>query len=189
MAKITFEDKVALNVNSDIADVNKCNATDLNEIKQVVNENDDNTTNNSNAIGNLSNLNTTNKNNLVSAVNEVNTLAGNIIESGTNSNGTYIKYSNGIMMCTKRVQFSTPFNVAWGVLYETPQAIPVGSFAMPFIEIPILSVASSFGSSVISESPSGFTKTGIQGIYLARPQRTDSNIEGAIDIIAIGRWK
>ena len=73
MAKITYENKVALNVNSDIADVNKCNATDLNEIKQVVNENDDNTTNNSNAIGNLSNLNTTNKNNLVGAINEVNT--------------------------------------------------------------------------------------------------------------------
>lgn len=72
MAKITYEDKVALNVNSDIADVNKCNATDLNEIKNVVNENDDNTTNNSNAIGTLSNLNTTEKSNLVGAINEVN---------------------------------------------------------------------------------------------------------------------
>lgn len=71
MAKITYEDKVALNVNSNIADVNKCNATDLNEIKNVVNTNDDNTTKNSNAIGNLSSLNTTNKNNLVSAINEV----------------------------------------------------------------------------------------------------------------------
>ena len=78
MAKITYENKVALNVNSDIADVNKCNATDLNEIKNVVNENDDNTTNNSNAIGNLSNLNTTNKNNLVSAINEVNANANNL---------------------------------------------------------------------------------------------------------------
>ena len=80
MAKITFEDKVALNVNSDIADVNKCNATDLNEIKNVVNENDDNTITNTNNIANntanigtLSSLNTTSKNNLVSAINEVNT--------------------------------------------------------------------------------------------------------------------
>ena len=189
MAKITYEDKVALNVNSDIADVNKCNATDLNEIKNVVNENDDNTTNNSNAIGDLSSLNTTNKNNLVSAINEVNTILGTIIESGTNSNGTYIKYSNGIMMCTKRVQFSTPFNVAWGSLYETPNPIPVGSFAMPFIETPILSVASSIGSSVMFESPSGFTKTGIQGIILTRPVKSDSATGGSFDIIAIGKWK
>ena len=72
MSKITYENKVALNVNSDIADINKCNASDLNEIKEVVNENDDNTTNISNAIGTLSSLNTTNKSNLVSAINEVN---------------------------------------------------------------------------------------------------------------------
>lgn len=72
MSKITYEDKVALNVNSDIADINKVNDSDMNEIKNVVNTNDDNTTNNSNAIGNLSSLNTTDKNNLVSAINEVN---------------------------------------------------------------------------------------------------------------------
>ena len=85
MAKITYENKVALNVNSDIADVNKCNATDLNEIKNVVNENDDNTTTNTNNIANntanigtLSNLNTTSKNNLVSAINEVNANANNL---------------------------------------------------------------------------------------------------------------
>ena len=85
MAKITYENKVALNVNSDIADVNKCNATDLNEIKNVVNENDDNTTTNTNniaknaaKIGTLSSLNTTNKNNLVSAINEVNANANNL---------------------------------------------------------------------------------------------------------------
>lgn len=72
MAKITYENKVALNINSDIADINKVNASDLNEIKEVVNTNDDNTTNNSNAIGTLSSLNTTNKSNLVSAINEVN---------------------------------------------------------------------------------------------------------------------
>lgn len=65
MAKITYENKVALNVNSDIADINKCNASDLNEIKEVVNTNDDN-------VGLLSNLNTTNKSSMVNAINEVN---------------------------------------------------------------------------------------------------------------------
>lgn len=65
MAKITYEDKVALNVNSDIADVNKCNASDLNEIKGAVNTNDDN-------MGLLSNLNTTDKSSMVNAINEVN---------------------------------------------------------------------------------------------------------------------
>ena len=65
MAKITYENKVALNINSDIADINKVNASDLNEIKNAVNTNDDN-------VGDLTQLNTTNKDNLVGAINEVN---------------------------------------------------------------------------------------------------------------------
>lgn len=36
---ITYDDKQYLNQNSSIADVNKCNDTDLNEIKSVVNNN------------------------------------------------------------------------------------------------------------------------------------------------------
>lgn len=64
MSKITYTDKVAINVNSDIADINKCNASDLNEIKNVVNNNDDN-------VGDLTQLETTNKNSIVNAINEV----------------------------------------------------------------------------------------------------------------------
>ena len=37
MALITYNDKVALNTNSGIADINKVNASDMNEIKSVVN--------------------------------------------------------------------------------------------------------------------------------------------------------
>ena len=65
MAKITYEDKEFLNKNESIADKNKVNDTDLNEIKNVVNENDD-------SVGNLSNLNTINKDSLVGAINEAN---------------------------------------------------------------------------------------------------------------------
>lgn len=64
MAKIQFEDKVALNENSNIPDVNKCKATDMNEIKSVVNGNDD-------LVGNLRTLNTTDKSSIVGAINEV----------------------------------------------------------------------------------------------------------------------
>lgn len=39
MAQITYQNKSAVNVNSDVADVNKVNATDMNEIKSVVNTN------------------------------------------------------------------------------------------------------------------------------------------------------
>lgn len=71
MAKITYDTKEALNENADILDKYKCNASDLNEIKSVVNTNDDNSTANSESIGTLSNLSTTAKTDLVSAINEL----------------------------------------------------------------------------------------------------------------------
>ena len=41
MSKITYTDKVPLYENTDIADINKVKADDMNEIKNVVNANDD----------------------------------------------------------------------------------------------------------------------------------------------------
>ena len=102
MSKITYENKVALNVNSDIADINKVTASDLNEIKNVVNENDNNTTNNSNAIGTLSSLNTTNKNNLVGAINEV--YKNNIFSSNETIIGKWI---DGKTLYRKTITFTT----------------------------------------------------------------------------------
>lgn len=84
MQTISFTNKTALNVNSSIADVNKCNASDLNEIKSVVNTN-------ANECGDASNLNTTDKTNLVNAINEVNTGLGSkqaTILTGTSLPGT-----------------------------------------------------------------------------------------------------
>ena len=77
MTKITYEDKEFLNKNESIADKNKVNDTDLNEIKNVVNENDD-------SVGNLSNLNTEDKSSLVNAVNEI--LNKSYFTIDTNSN-------------------------------------------------------------------------------------------------------
>lgn len=40
MAQITYADKVAINVDPNVPDVNKCKADDMNEIKNVINTND-----------------------------------------------------------------------------------------------------------------------------------------------------
>lgn len=79
MSKITYANKQALNENTSIADINKVKASDLNEIKEVVNQNDDNTTNNTteintinNKIGDLNNLETTDKSSVINAINEIN---------------------------------------------------------------------------------------------------------------------
>ena len=64
MAKITYDDKVTLNEQPSIANVNKVTDDDMNEIKNVVNTNDDN-------VGTLSNLKTTTKTSTVGAINEM----------------------------------------------------------------------------------------------------------------------
>ena len=89
MQSISYTNKSALNANSSIADINKCNATDMNEIKTVVNAN-------ATECGNASSLNTTDTTSLVDAINEVNTGLGtkqDTILSGTSlpstaTNGT-----------------------------------------------------------------------------------------------------
>ena len=81
MSKITYADKVTLNENPNVADVNKVKADDLNEIKNVVNANDNN-------VGDLADLKTTDVSSIVNAINEL------IGELGNN----YIKLSNGILI-------------------------------------------------------------------------------------------
>ena len=140
MAKITYENKVALNVNSDISDINKVNASDLNEIKNVVNSNDDNTTNNSNAIGTLSSLNTTNKNNLVSAINEVNnkfnySTSEQVIGTDENGKPIYKRSFSGITKDFDFTTITTDYNTnsiiirkAYGSIQTTNGGIAIGGY-------------------------------------------------------------
>ena len=81
MSKITYSDKVTLNENPNVADVNKVKADDLNEIKNVVNANDDN-------VGDLADLKTIDVSSIVNAINEL------IGELGNN----YIKLSNDVLI-------------------------------------------------------------------------------------------
>ena len=64
MAQITYTNKETLNSQPSIAAKNKVTSDDMNEIKSVVNANDDN-------VGDLAGLNTTDKSSMVNAVNEL----------------------------------------------------------------------------------------------------------------------
>lgn len=133
MAKITYTDKAALNVNSDIADINKCNASDLNEIKNVVNTNDDNA-------GLLSNLNTTNKSNLVGAINEVNnkfnySTSEQVIGIDENGKPIYKRSFSGITKDFDFTTITTDYNTnsiiirkAYGSIQATNGGIAIGGY-------------------------------------------------------------
>jgi len=69
MQTIGYTNKSALNQNAGIADINKCNASDMNEIKSVVNAN-------ASECGNASDLETIDTSSLVAAINELNAELG-----------------------------------------------------------------------------------------------------------------
>lgn len=83
LTKITYSDKQQLNANANINVINKCQASDMNEIKSVVNTNVD-------LQGDLANLTTDTKTSIVGAINDVNTkqiltstIGSNVVLSGT----------------------------------------------------------------------------------------------------------
>ena len=66
-------------------------------------------------------------------------LNNSILETGSNSNGTWRKYVNGDMECWFNQQVNVAVNSNWGILYAG-----VGSlhdFPQKFIEIPIVQIS------------------------------------------------
>ena len=181
MGKIGFADKVALNENASIPDINKCKASDMNEIKQVVNENDD-------KVGDLTNLATPNKNNIVGAINSV-------VENGTNNNGSWIKFADGTMICKFTQIINLTVNTAWGSLYGGK--FSVHDYPQEFIDIPeasITLVANNDGNYAGWIGTNGGTddirptKKNIGEFNILRPT-TANNAYYKVQVIAIGKWK
>ena len=132
-------------------------------------------------IGDLTQLNTTNKSNLVGAINS-------IVESGSNANGDYIKYSDGTMICTKKVSFvGLQFTIAWGNVYET-SPVELGDYAQEFVDIPLMFI--SCATSTAAPEGLGNTKTGYGRVTFYRPIRTDAaDYSYTFYLMAIGKWR
>ena len=151
--------------------------------KDNLNHMDNGIANNDGAIGNLANLNTSVKDNLVNAINST------IIESGTNNNGTYIKYADGTMICTKKVTGQANITSTWGNLYDTgDNPLDLGNWAIPFIDVPIVSI-SFYGANGqwVEGFQTSITKEKVGKITIA--SATSKTANAYYDIIAIGRWK
>lgn len=110
---------------------------------------------------------------------------GKFIESGSNSNGGYIKFSDGTMICTKRKVFgSTPIRNTWGSFYESAK-LDLGDYAQPFIIEPktfVMPVNTFF-----IERDSNSSATSFGSFYAVRPVAADIYV--TVDCLAIGKWK
>ena len=195
MAQITYTDKVALNENPEIAAINKVSDDDMNEIKSVVNANYNQTIqitdtqpsdNNcklwidtgeiAQQVSEITNSYSTSTGIGYSA----NYLNDKIIaESGSNTNGYYIKYADGTLICTKSITGTLGGN-AWGNVYYSDHSI--GNWAYTFTTI--YAATASVEQNQYWCNLCGYS---FDSVRVFRPNSSTS--DGTIRIMAIGRWK
>lgn len=157
--------------------------------KTNLNHMDDGIATNDEAVGELSNLNTSEKTNLVGAVNEVNSALSTIIESGSNSNGNWIKYSDGTMMCYKREIFSgIAVQNSWGNMLESTK-LDLGNFPQEFVgNYPNFFIMPWQAFFVERAYSASLTSWG--SFYAVRPGSAGtSSMDVTVSCFAIGRWK
>lgn len=118
---------------------------------------------------------------------------GNIIETGSNSKGSYVKYSDGTMIVTRETYETTiNVNVSWGNIFVGGDYTE-WEFPVPFINVPDLVLfdvnsTTTNGCFKTSYEPTKITKNSIQNVYVGRGTSA-SDVAFKIHILAIGRWK
>lgn len=112
-----------------------------------------------------------------------------LITYGTNSNGAYYKFSNGTLICTKTLTFtSTACTVAWGSMYESNK-LSLGSWAYTFSAQPTVSTTiCSSGTSVFIEGVFNGGVSLVGDTIFCRP--TSMTVDSVVvNVVGIGRWK
>lgn len=111
-----------------------------------------------------------------------------INSSGSNSNGNWIKFEDGTMICYKRQTFSnTPITNTWGNVVESGK-LDIGNFPQafvgPFPDIFIMPWQPFFVERAYSES-----RTSWGSFYAVRPGGAGGTMDVAVSCFAIGKWK
>ena len=111
----------------------------------------------------------------------------NIIESGSNENGNWIKYSDGTMICYQSFTCNVNYSTKYGSGYYAEITNEIKSFPVSFIETPKVSVGlvTNYGiGCALRDTNTEKCATNIFVYTFA--SRTDTI---TLNIIAIGKWK
>ena len=176
MAKITYENKSAINQNSQIPDVNKVNASDMNQIKEAVNVNDD-------KVGELSDLTTPTTSSIVGAINSV-------VSSGSNTNGNYVKYADGTMICYGEKSGSATWGDYWSFCKRSPDnqndAISL-TFPQTFTSTPTVQLTGNQDGSIFAAIVLTTSATTLKVVLFKPTNNQSTNYK--FSWLAIGKWK
>lgn len=126
-----------------------------------------------------------------SQITPLDTYLDTIVESGSNSNGEYTKYTDGTMICTKRViKQNVKLTNSWYSLFnnENDTSIDLGSYAATFIEEPVVSITYMGGNGCWLINNNGHSASSPGKVQLCT---VSSRTIGTciLDITAKGRWK
>lgn len=114
-----------------------------------------------------------------------------IIASGSSTNGRYVKFYDGTMICWGKKEWtSVSISAPWGSMYESTSYLAFSNFSSTFTAIPIVIISPAQGSSnsyyveaVCNESASN------PGSFYATRPGSATGCTVVASYIAIGRWK
>lgn len=111
-----------------------------------------------------------------------------LYDSGSNANGSWIKFLDGTMICYQRYTITIKVENPWGSLYASP-ILTLKNFPQAFSEIPATTINVEQETTVWVLNGGSHTKTAPQKIYLCTATIINYNVNYYINITAIGRWK
>lgn len=107
------------------------------------------------------------------------------VESGSNSNGKYVKYSDGTMICSNKITKTVNITNSYeGSYYADVQGI---YFPKSFTSAPTITATATVKSSLVAFNFSSVNNDSCNG-YIWKNQ-SKSNVSMDLSYIAIGRWK
>lgn len=120
-----------------------------------------------------------------------------ILESGSNDNGSYIKYFDGTLICYSKEKFTDLTIIAWTNTIGIVKSLNFKNFPIKFKGVPIVNkfpiVTSEFNFWVLPPSDGKgtlqlITETNAGPLNIAFGV-TSGNVDATIGYIAIGKWK
>ena len=133
-------------------------------------------------------MSTTDPDKVADRIEACETAISGIIESGSNTNGNYVKYSDGTLICYKNVTVSGTFQ-AWGSTFLTNE-MSLGSFPYTFYASPIITVNpinTDTAGAVLSVINTSTTSCGV--VRVMRGTSLTGTQSFTFSVMAIGRWK
>lgn len=138
-------------------------------------------------------VNATRMNHIEDGIYDNSVAISNIIESGSNSNGSWIKYSDGTMICSGKKELSSVAitnSINNGAFFASEVLTSFADFPVSFIGKPTsfsMSVSSGGGYGAWIQKMYPPSATNINNFRIIGTWNSTQNFE--VSYIAIGKWK